>query len=419
MNKNLWILTLSQVFGFTAATITVFLSGIIGSQIASIKSLATLPTALYVVGTAIFTILAARIMSKIGRRLGFIFAALGSSMASLLGAFAISQQNFILFCISCLILGMGAAFNHQYRFAAAESVEKEKAPKAISILMLAGIVSAFLGITSANYTKNLIPDYLYVGSYLMLAAFTFIPAILLFFYKNMLAAFTFIPAILLFFYKNNEKAKIDLNNTNTGRRLFEIIFQPRFLQAVIASAFAYAVMSFLMTATPLSMHVMEKMSLEKTGLVLQLHVAAMFLPSLITGNLIKKFGHSNIMYMGVLMLVVTIVLSLFEHVVTIVLSLFEQSYANYMVALIFLGFGWNFLFISGTSLVVLTYKEEEKFKAQGINDLIVFTTMALASLSAGIVLSLTSWTTMNLVCIPFLVLIIYSIFRADILSKKD
>ncbi len=251
------------------------------------------------------------------------FAALGSSMASLLGAFAISQQNFILFCISCLILGMGAAFNHQYRFAAAESVEKEKAPKAISILMLAGIVSAFLGITSANYTKNLIPDYLYVGSYLMLAAFTFI------------------PAILLFFYKNDEKAKIDLNNTNTGRRLFEIIFQPRFLQAVIASAFAYAVMSFLMTATPLSMHVMEKMSLEKTGLVLQLHVAAMFLPSLITGNLIKKFGHSNIMYMGVLMLVVTIVL-----------SLFEQTFVNYMVALIFLGFGWNFLFISGTSLVV-------------------------------------------------------------------
>ena len=390
MNKNLSLLTISQVFGFTAATVTVFLSGIIGSQITSIKHLSTLPTALYVVGTAIFTILAARIMSKIGRRLGFVFAALGSSAASLLGAFAISQQSFILFCISCLILGIGAAFNHQYRFAAAESVEKEKAPKAISILMLAGIVSAFLGITSANYTKNLIPDYLYVGSYLMLAAFTFI------------------PAILLFFYKNDEKAKIDLNNTNTGRRLFEIIFQPRFLQAVIASAFAYAVMSFLMTATPLSMHVMEKMSLEKTGLVLQLHVAAMFLPSLITGNLIKKFGHSNIMYMGVLMLVVTIVL-----------SLFEQSYANYMVALIFLGFGWNFLFISGTSLVVLTYKEEEKFKAQGINDLIVFTTMALASLSAGIVLSLTSWTTMNLVCIPFLVLIIYSIFRADILSKKD
>jgi len=388
MNKNILLLTISQVFGFTANIITVFLSGIVGSQMTSIKSLSTLPTALAVVGTAIFTILAARIMGKIGRRLGFIFAALGSSAASLLAAFAISQQNFILFCISCLILGMVVAFNHQYRFAAAESVEKEKAPRAISILMLAGIVAAFLGITSANYTKNFIPDHLYVGSYLLLAVFTFI------------------PAIFLFFYKNNETIKIEFNNKYNGRRLFEIIFQPRFLQAVIAAAFAYAIMSFLMTATPMSMHLTEKMSLEKTGLVLQIHVAAMFLPSLITGHLIKKFGHSNIIYIGVLFLVVMIIL-----------SLFEQTYANYMVALIFLGFGWNFLFISGTSLVVLTYKEEEKFRAQGINDLIVFTIMALASLLAGILLILTSWETMNLICIPFLVLIVYSTFRADRLSK--
>jgi predicted MFS family arabinose efflux permease len=284
---------------------------------------------------------------------------------------------------------MGAAFNHQYRFAAAESVEKEKAPRAISILMLAGVVAAFLGISSANYTKNLIPDHLYVGSYLLLVVFTFI------------------PAIFLFFYKNNETTKIEFNNKYNGRRLFEIIFQPRFLQAVIAAAFAYAIMSFLMTATPMSMYLTEKMSLEKTGLVLQIHVAAMFLPSLITGHLIKKFGHSNIIYIGVLFLVVMIIL-----------SLFEQTYANYMVALIFLGFGWNFLFISGTSLVVLTYKEEEKFRAQGINDLIVFTTMALASLSAGVLLSLTSWKLMNLICIPFLVLIIFTTYRAEILRNK-
>jgi len=163
MNKNLLLLTLSQVFGFTANIITVFLSGIVGSQITSIKFLSTLPTALAVVGTAIFTMLAAKIMGKIGRRLGFIFAALVSSATCLLAAFAIIQQNFILFCISHLILGMGIAFAHQYRFAAAESVEKEKVPKAISILMLAGIVSSFLGITLANYTKNLFSDYLYLA----------------------------------------------------------------------------------------------------------------------------------------------------------------------------------------------------------------------------------------------------------------
>ena len=389
MNKNLYLLALSQIFGFTNAAITVFLGGIIGSQITSIKSLSTLPVALSVVGIAIFTFFAAQIMSKIGRRLGFICAALGSSAATLLATFAIIQQNFILFCISHLILGLGLAFAHQYRFAAAESVEKEKAPKAISTLMLAGIVSSFLGITLANYTKNLIPDHLYAGSYLLLAAFTFM------------------PVIFFIFYKNNEKTKIDFNSKYNGRKLFEIIFQPRFLQAIISATFAYVVMSFLMTATPLSMHVMEKMSLEKTGLVLQFHLVAMFLPSLITGHLIKKFGHSNVIYIGVLFFVVMIIL-----------SLFEQTYVNYMLALIFLGFGWNFLFISGTSLVVLTYKEEEKFKAQGINDLIVFTIMALASLSAGILLSLTSWKTMNLICIPFLLLIVMSTLRADFIEKK-
>ncbi len=389
MNKNLSVLASSQVFGFTANIITVFLSGIVGSQISPIKSLSTLPTSLSVLGTAIFTILAAKIMGKIGRRLGFIFGALLSSVNCLLAVFAIIQKNFVLFCFAHLILGMGIAFAHQYRFAAAESVEKEKIPKAISILMLAGIVSSFLGITLANYTKNLVPDHLYVGSYLLLALFTFI------------------PTIFFIFYENNEKIKIDFNNKNNGRRLSEIIFQPRFLQALMAAAFAYAVMSFLMTATPLSMHVMEKMSLEKTGIVLQFHLVAMFLPSLITGNLIKKFGHSNIIYIGVLF-----------YVITIILSLFEQTFANYMVALIFLGLGWNFLFISGTSLVVLTYKEEEKFRIQGINDLIVFSIMALASLSAGVLLTLTSWKTMNLICIPFLILIVYSTFRADVLNKK-
>ena len=390
MNRNLSLLISSQIFAFTANIITVFLSGIVGSQITHIKSLSTLPTALSVLGTAIFTILAAKIMGKIGRKLGFIFGALASSTTCLLAVYAIIQQNFILFCISHLILGLGIAFAHQYRFAAAESVEKEKVPKAISLLMLAGIVSSFLGITLANYTKNLIPDHLYVGSYLLLALFTFM------------------PAIFFIFYKNNEEENMNLNNKNKGRKLSEIIFQPRFLQAITAAAFAYAVMAFLMTATPLSMHVMEKMSLEETGIVLQFHLVAMFLPSLITGNLIKRFGHSNIIYIGVLF-----------YAVTIILSLFEQTFTNYMIALIFLGLGWNFLFISGTSLVVLTYKEEEKFRVQGINDLIVFSTMALASLSAGIILSLTNWKTMNLICMPFLILIIAFTLRANLIYKKN
>ena len=387
MNKNLWLLILSQIFAFTAAPVTVFLSGIIGSELTTIKSLATLPMALSIVGIAIFAIFAAKIMNIIGRRLGFIFASIGSSLSSLLAAYSIIIESFILFNLGCFLLGATVAFSHQYRFAAVETVKKEMAPKAISIILLAGIGSAFIGPNLANITKSAIAEHLYAGSYIALSVLTLTSTIFLIFYKDG--------------HKPNKVA------SRKTRSYFELISQPRFLQALIASAFAYAVMSFLMTATPISMHVMEKISLTKTGFVIQLHIAAMFLPSLITGNLINKFGHSKIMHAGVV---------LFS--ITILTSLFEQNFINYLIALIFLGFGWNFLFISGTSLLVLSYKENEKFKAQGFNDLIVYSIQAISSLSAGVFLTLTSWKIMNVFCIIFLIIIVFSTLRADFKEKK-
>ena len=304
MNKNLWLLILSQIFAFTAAPVTVFLSGIIGSQFSPIKSLATLPMALSIVGIAIFAFFAAKIMSIIGRRAGFILASVGSSLAALMASYSIIIESFLLFNLGCFLLGAGVAFSHQYRFAAVETVNKDMAPKAISIILLAGIGSAFIGPNLANISKEIISDHLYAGSYVALAILTLSSTIFLLFYED-----------------NHRPSNFVKKNT---RSYFELIGQPRFLQALIASSFAYAVMSFLMTATPISMHVMEKISLAKTGLVIQLHIAAMFLPSLIAGNLIKKFGHSKIMYSGVL---------LFS--ITILTSLFEQNFINYLIALIF------------------------------------------------------------------------------------
>ena len=384
MNRNLSLLVLSQVFSFTAATVTVFISGIIGSQLSPIKTLSTLPPSIYVVGTAAATIIAAKIMSIIGRRLGFVLASIVGSISCLIGAYAIMVENFYIFCFAKFLLGATMAFTHQYRFAAAESVEKEKAPKAISSLLLAGIVAAFLGISLSNYTKSFVSDYLYVGSYLTLAILTII------------------PSFLLFFFKDIREVSLTSNENVKSRNYLQFLSDPKFLQAITSAAFAYAVMSFLMTATPISMHIVHQLSLEKTGIVLQFHVLAMFLPSLVTGNLIKKFGYSNMMYLGVVF-----------YILTILLSFFEPTFLNYFISLIFLGIGWNFLFISGTSLLVTTYKPDEKFKAQGFNDLLVFSSMALASLLAGILISIVSWKTVNLFCIPFLILIILSIVNAD------
>jgi predicted MFS family arabinose efflux permease len=279
------------------------------------------------------------------------------------------------------------AFTHQYRFAAAECVEKDKVPKAISIILLGGIISAFIGPSIANYMKDTVSEQLYVGSYLALAVLTIIPSIFFLFYRN--------------------TTELNLDIKYSGRSYLELILQPRFLQAIIAAAFGYAIMTFLMTGTPISMHIMEKMSLSKTSIVIQFHVASMFLPSLATGYLIRKFGHSNIMYAGV-----------FLYSITILASFFDQTFVNYMFALIFLGLGWNFLFISGTSLLVLTYKEEEKFKAQGLNDFIVYSVHAVGSLSAGILITITNWKLMNIICIPFMIIIVLISIRAEVLSKK-
>jgi len=383
MNKNLWIITASQIFSFTPAPVNVFLSGIIGSTLSPAKSLQTVPTSLMIVGIAIFSFFAAKIMSKIGRKAGFLYAAIFSSFSALLAAYAVWDKNFYLFCLACFFIGNGMSFTHQYRFAAAESVKKSFIPKALSIIMLATIFSALLGPNIANFNKNLIDGHLYVGSYLSLAVLTSVPIIFLSFY-------------------NPNKELISFHN-HKRRSYFELISQPRFLQAVVSAAFAYAVMSFLMTATPINMHIMENYSLNKTGIVIQLHIVSMFLPSLITGNLLKKFGHSKVIYAGVGF-----------YTLTILLSFLEQSFFNYVLALVFLGIGWNFLYLSGTGLLVLSYKQEEKFKAQGFNDIIVFSIQALASLSAGYMLSVTSWRVMNLIAIPFLILIIYSSIRADV-----
>ena len=387
MNKNLWLLIFSQIFAFTAAPVTVFLSGIIGSNLSPTKSLATLPMAVSVVGIALFAFFAAKLMSIVGRRLGFIYASVGTCLASLITAYSIIIESFFIFNLGCFLIGGGIAFSHQYRFAAVEVVEKDYAPKAISIILLAGIGSAFIGPNIANISKDIIHDHLYAGSYLALSVLAISSTIFLLFYKEPI-----------------RQSKIQ---NKSGRSYLKLISQPRFLQALIASGFAYAVMSFLMTATPISMHVMENMSLNKTSIVIQFHVAAMFLPSLLTGHLIKRFGHSNVIYAGV-----------FLYSITLITSIFDQSFFNYMFALIFLGLGWNFLFISGTSLLVLTYREEEKYRAQGLNDFVVYSIHAIGSLSAGVFIALTNWKIMNMICIPFMILIIFTTIRAEILDKK-
>ncbi len=390
-NKNLALLFLSQIFSFTAAPITVFLSGIIGSSMTNSKSLVTLPTALMIVGTSLGSLFASFLMSKIGRKFGFMAGTIITSMAGLLAAYSVTNNLFSYYCISNLLIGIGFAFTAQYRFAAAESVSKKFIPSAISIILFGSMIGALIGPNVATYTKDLIVSNVYAGSYLFLSILTIIPFFFLIFYKN-------------------EKQIIDYKNDikKIPRSFYNLLSQPKFTQAVFSAGIGYVTMTFLMTATPISMHIIDGISIDKTSFVIQMHILGMFMPSIFTGNLIKKYGHSKIMYFGILILLLCIFL-----------NFIDQNFYNYLFALILLGIGWNFLFISGTSLLILSYEPHEKFKSQGLNDFIVFTTQATGALSAGFLLNLFNWQTINLICIPTLVLVSLVIYKSDKFMKNN
>ena len=390
-NRNLVILSLSQIFSFSAAPITVFLSGIIGSRMIEIKSLATLPTALMIVGTSLGSIFASYLMSIKGRRFGFMLATIITSSSALLASYAVFYNIFIIYCVSNFLIGIGFAFTVQYRFAAGESVAKNYIPTAISIILFASLIGALIGPNVATYTKDFISGSVYSGSYIFLSLLTFIPFFLLFFYKN-----------------ESKNIRLTNNNIFKSRNYITLISQPRFLQAVVSSSIGYVTMSLLMTATPISMHLMDHISIGKTSFVIQMHIFGMFLPSLFTGRLVKKHGHSKIMYIGIIILIICIFL-----------NYINQNFYNYLFGLILLGIGWNFLFIAGTSLLIISYKPEEKFKAQGLNDFLVSGTQAVGALSAGLLLNLFGWQFINLLCIPLLILIVLVVLRADYYLKYN
>ena len=390
-NKNLIILSVSQFFSLIPGIITVFLSGIIAIEMVEIKFLATLPAALLIVGTAIGTILASYIMSIKGRRFGFMLSANIMTIAGLMASYAILINSFFIFCFANLIIGAGISFTLQYRFAAAESVSQKYKTNAVSIILFASMFGALIGPNLATITKDFFQNTTYLGSYLVLSFSSIVP-------------------FFLFLYFENENIKITNNNENkiSKRSYLQIIKQPRFLQAVVGAAIGYCTMSLLMTATPISMYVHNNISLGNTGLVIMFHILAMFAPSLLTGSLIKYIGYSYVMYAGV-----------FSLFLCILINFIGQSFYNYLLALIFLGLGWNFLYISGTSLLIHSYRPEEKFKAQGLNDFIIYSTQAIGALSAGILLNIFGWKLINIMCLPMLLIIIFTIIFADSKSVNN
>ncbi len=377
--RNLAILFLCQLIAVSGSVVLITLGGIIGTDLAPAPAWATLPLSIMVIGTALSTLLAAYLMRLIGRRLGFMIGASIAIGAGLIAAYALHVASFALFCLGVGCYGINVAFVQQYRFAAAESVAGAAAPKAISTVLLGAIGGAFLGPYIATSSSIWFPEQPFIAAMLAIAALQ-------------ACAFVLLAGLAPTSIDQQDAAAADARApSEAARALRDIVTQPLFLVAVTGGMVAWGIMTLIMTATPLSMHVGHGFSLEDTGWVIRSHVMAMYLPSLISGFLITRFGARRIMEAGVVAMAATVTA-----------GLQGNELMHYWLALVMLGLGWNFLYIGGTSLLVETYRPAERFKAQAVNEFSVFGVSAMGSMLAGVIVYRYDWDVLMWAPIPLL-----------------
>lgn len=376
--KQVWPLFVCQILAFSSVTQGVFSASLIGQDLGGAK-LATLPIALLPVGTALGILPVTKLMSLFGRRNILLISILLLSTANVFAGLGIDSNSFVLFCIASLCIGLSVAALAQLRFVAMEQVPIELQAGAASSVLLGGIAAAFLGPELGLHFRQMTSND-FAGSYYALA-------------------FVALSASLCVLHLPNKS--IAQQQRQSGRSISELLKQHRFLTAVSAASIAYGIMSFIMTATPISMHDHFNHSLNDTKWVIQSHILAMFTPSLFSAWLVRNFGIQKMMYAG-----------LCSFLIAIVIAFNKQSVMGFWSALILLGIGWNFLFVAATVMLPSTHSDTERFTAQGFNDAIVFSIQAIVSLSSGVFLSWLGWQYLLLVCMPLiawqLLLLIYS-----------
>lgn len=375
MTQNVWILMLAQAFAMCAAPLVVFAGGLIGKDLASDSSFATLPVAAMVLGTALAVYPAALIAGKKGRKLVFLGAMFIGLIAALIAVFSLQIGSFSGFVIASVLIGVVLACIQQFRFAAMESVSVDLMPVAASRLLLAGIIAAYLGPELVTIGQSL-HEQTFTGAFYLLGG-----------------CFVIAFILILLGYRNIE-IRVEVGEGNP-RSFSELLSSPGILLAMGSASVGFAVMSYIMTATPISMHELNHYSLEETKWVIQSHIMAMFIPSLFSGWLVKKLGFITMMWSGLAI-----------YLMCLLIAYWDQALIHYWGALVLLGLGWNLLFVSGTALLPQMYQANETHRVQGLNDLMVFSAQAIASLGSGVLLILLGWQGFVLISLPIMAILI-------------
>lgn len=389
-SRNVPLLAVSQALMMSSMSLILTASALVGLALAPDKALATLPVAVIFIAIMLTSIPASMLMERIGRKRGFMLATFFGMGGGASATFAIINHDFWLFVFSGLLIGMFNGFGNYFRFAAADAVDTQHKSRAISAVLIGGVVAAIVGPNLANLTRDAIADTPFAASYM-----------------SIIVLYVLILITLAFLKLPSQANHSHRDEGGKGRPLRVIARQPKFIVALICAMLGYAVMSFVMTATPLAMHD-HAHSFGDISFVIQWHVLGMFAPSFVTGYLIYRFGVLKIMLVGALL-----------GLACVTINLLGTSVSHYWIALTLLGISWNFLFIGGTTLLTETYRPEERGKTQAMNDFVIFSMVALSSLTAGSVQYHVGWQMVNLGVIPLLLIVLASIFWLAVKQRKD
>ncbi len=386
--RNVPILALCQALYMSGTSLLVATSALVGFALAQDKAYASLGFTVQLLATMFASIPAAALMSRIGRRPSFLIGTMIAAAGALLCTYAIRNGSFGTFIIGSALLGVSSGFANFYRFAAADNVEPAQRSRAISYVLAGGVLAAVIGPNLANLTRDLVAGAPFAGSYsAMLGLY--------------LMAF-----ILLLFLQLPQATPATLRAERSGRPLHRIAAQPRFIIAVTCGMLGYATMALVMTATPLAMQ-HHAYPFSDTAFVIQWHVLAMFAPSFVSGQLIERFGLIAMLGIGALL-----------GLACVAINLSGTGMWHFWTALVLLGLSWNFLFIGATTLLTTTYRSSERFKAQALNDFLVFSLVAAASLSAGALQHLVGWRAVNLAALPMLSVVLISLLWLSRLERR-
>ena len=370
--RNVAVLASCQALLFANNATLIAIASLVGWELAPDKSLATLPLTASVFGTALLALPASLLMKRIGRRAGFMLGSLLGLLGVGLSAIAVSSASFWLLCVAMSLFGAYGAFAQYYRFAAAEAAPAEFKSTAISLVLAGGLVGGLIGPEVSKLTVDLFSAR-FLGTYLSLAVY--------------------IALVMLLLIALRSPPLTESEQREQARPLSVIARQPAFFVAVIGAALGFGVMNFLMVATPLAME-FHGHHYDAAAFVIQWHIIAMFAPSFFTGWLIKRLGVLNVMLAGAAALTVCIVIALVD--VTVM---------HFWFSLVFLGVGWNFLYVGGTTLLTETYRPAERAKTEGVNDFVVFFTQALTSVASGWMLERSGWVGVNYLAVPLVVVV--------------